>query len=190
MLAKFDQLYKNLKLKMCSQACMRTNFVSTAISFVTGIWKEVSAKLPHWVLFNVCIALAPLVLNYLKASLFAETNGQDFLSSLSLNGELFIISTAILGESVGDLVTSKNEGRVATVIGGVCVLLLISTTFLFAAVTTSDTAQAQVDNSSAISRMSLHFFYASFFMSACCKLMASSSDSPEASSSSDSQAES
>ncbi len=152
------------------------NLIIVVANFIKGIWNEILKQLPRWLLFNVCIALSPLVLNYLKAILFAETNGEGFINSLSRNGELFIISTAILGESVGDLVASKNTGIIATVVGGVCVLLLISTTFLFAAVTAYVPSQDRLETF-AISQMSLRFFCASFVVSACCKLMSPSPSS-------------
>ena len=86
--------------------------------------------LTRWLIFNVCIALIPLAYSYML--LFGgQGSFADFLNVFSVEGELSVLSVALVGESIGDLFTTvKTQAFLRLTAGGVCTVSLILACFL------------------------------------------------------------
>lgn len=54
----------------------------------------------RWLLFNVAIAVSPLVLNYILRALFQQT---PKIIDVIQNGELYLVATALAAASIGEV---------------------------------------------------------------------------------------
>ncbi len=97
--------------------------------------KELIQTFTVWIIFSVLLALSPIAFNYLLSYLSGKS--PDF-SILLQNGELFIVSVAIGAGAAGQLIGSGQNNRTLKIISaGGCFILVIISSFLFAAISTS-----------------------------------------------------
>lgn len=82
-------------------------------------------KMTRWIIFNVIIALLPLLLNYF----IIRTSGRAAdMAMLIAKGEILLISAAIAAGAIGELLNGGDGHRIAKyVAGGSCVILLFMT---------------------------------------------------------------
>lgn len=128
--------------------------------------KESVTRITQWMIFNVCIALMPILINYVKV---VSVKGKHFeLSALFAHGELLLVSVAIAAEAVGGLMLSKPEKKFRKLLmGGASILLLMFTSFWFADIVTEIGPLDAVF----IARTSLVVFAITLFTSGNCKLL-------------------
>uniref|UniRef100_B8HWN1 Uncharacterized protein n=1 Tax=Cyanothece sp. (strain PCC 7425 / ATCC 29141) TaxID=395961 RepID=B8HWN1_CYAP4 len=88
-------------------------------------------RIIQWLLFNVAIALAPLIATYIHSTLERTPPYSNIWNNLS-SKELLIISIALIGDAMGSLYKSDFNKSLRLIAGGICVCLLLFTTILFA----------------------------------------------------------
>lgn len=105
------------------------NFANTRI--------EVFHHLIYWFLFSFGLAVLPLLCNFFFSHL-AGTPSESVLNTLSPGGELLLVSTAIIGDAVGSLATSKTQTKklklLKGLVAGICLLILVLSCLLFSAI--------------------------------------------------------
>ena len=83
----------------------------------------------NWILFNVILALFPLVLN---AILLPLSGGMIKWKDLLKDGELFFFSTSITASSIGSIFLKRPSNLAfSVVLGSFLVILLITSSCLF-----------------------------------------------------------
>lgn len=98
---------------------------------------RVVMTLTYWFFFNVCIALTPLLITYLFLPT-SQGSIEDFFQIFSVEGQLAILSVALVGGGIGDLLASNKTKKLSKLLaGGICTLCLIVACFL-----SSNTVQA------------------------------------------------
>ena len=103
------------------------------------MWK----KLIKWFIFSVLLALLPLLTNYLLHKI-AQT--PITLEKLLSHGELFLIATALGATALGEIIAShKQRGILTTCSGGGCLLIVITSSMLFAFVSGTPLFKANID---------------------------------------------
>lgn len=100
-----------------------------------------SEKLVRWFIFSVMVALAPLVISYLGLRL----DGQEpRFYMLTMRGEVLLISTTIASAAVGEIIASGREKAIQKLVsGGSCVLFVLHSSLLFAAIQARQAADPQ-----------------------------------------------
>jgi asparagine N-glycosylation enzyme membrane subunit Stt3 len=89
-------------------------------------------KLVRWCIFNVLIALAPLVISYLALGLDRK---EPSLALVTARGELLLISTTIASAAIGELLPSgRNYATLKVTSGGACMLLVLLSSLFFSAI--------------------------------------------------------
>ena len=122
-------------------------------------------KLIHWSIFNVSIALLPLLFNLMF--LFIQEKFPGF-NILLYRGELLIISAAISADALGEYVNGTITNKTAKlIIGGSCVLLLAMSSLLFAAIAIN----AEQLNQNRVAIISVSVFLATILTSGICKYL-------------------
>lgn len=129
--------------------------------------EEIRTSLTKWLIFSVCIALAPLVCKYLGMT---DLNHQNFflgfLELFSENGELLIIATVLAAEGTGEiLLTSKTRSSTKILAGGTGILILVFACYLLPVLSTGENATEKDINAAKI------IFGASLVTSAACKII-------------------
>lgn len=103
------------------------------------LWKakdgNMIEKFTIWIIFSVVLALAPLLFN----AILTFIGGQSpTFAQLLQNGELLIIAVAIGADAIGKLFGSGSDRRLLKIAaGGGCTLLIIFSSLLFSAISTS-----------------------------------------------------
>ena len=99
-------------------------------------------KLLHWSIFNVVIALSPLIFNFVFR-LLKDTGGVS-IHFLFARGELLLICAAIAADAVGEFMIGTIQNKYARLLtGGSCVVLLMLSSLFFAAVASADTSNEE-----------------------------------------------
>lgn len=120
-------------------------------------------KITYWFIFNVVIALLPLVFNVL---LIFSRDIPFNAEALFFRGELLIVSAAIAADAVGGLIGGGQKNRISRlIIGGMCVVLLCLSSLLFAAISIDETAFSP----SRVTIISLVMFLSTVVASGSCK---------------------
>lgn len=126
-------------------------------------------KLLHWTIFNVIIALLPLIFNSLFRILKSELE-VDF-HPIFFRGELFIISAAIAADAIGEFMIGEISNKYARlIIGGTCVIMLALSTLLFAAVSVNAEVSSPLSQSR-VTNFSIVVFMATVISSGACKYL-------------------
>jgi hypothetical protein len=100
-----------------------------------------SEKLTRWIIFNVMVALVPLFAGYLGLQLGREEPG---LHTLTARGELLLISSAIAAAAVGELIPAgRSKATFKLCAGGTCILLVLVSSLVFAAIQARPDADPQ-----------------------------------------------
>lgn len=108
------------------------------------LWKtrdgNMTEKFTIWLIFSVTLALAPLLFN---ASLMFISGKSPTLAQLLKNGELLIITVAIGADAIGKLFGSGSARKLLKIAaGGGTTLLVIFSSLLFSAISTSSLGTA------------------------------------------------
>jgi hypothetical protein len=128
--------------------------------------KDGVVKLTQWLIFNVCIALTPILINYLKVA--SVKDGHFEIDMLFAHGELLLISVAIAAEAIGGLMVSKSDKKLRKLLaGGASIMLLILASFWFADIVT----EVEPLDVSFVASTSLIVFAVTLFTSGNCKLL-------------------
>lgn len=104
----------------------------TEIYFLLG---EISFSLIKWSLFTVGISLTPPLCGYL-IKLSEENYSESFFYFSTANGSLFIISAALVGKGLSEILTNKTAASyLKLLLGGLGIIFLMAGCILFAEVT-------------------------------------------------------
>lgn len=120
---------------------------------------ELGAKLARWVFFTLLISIAPLVLDYIMVSMRSQAavNYSEVLSK----GQLFLLSSAFLCVSLGELAGTSKKFQIAKiVVSGLCALLIIFSIGLYAIANNQPS-----DAVFSLSKLSIVFYIASIVVS-------------------------
>src|SRR5882724_4784567 len=92
-------------------------------------------RLTVWLIFSVALALLPIAFNAVRV--FLSGTSVSF-SELLKNGELLIVAVAIGGDATGKLIASGQSRKILKLTaGGSCILLIITSSLLFAFISTA-----------------------------------------------------
>jgi hypothetical protein len=130
--------------------------------------KNVSESIIQWVLFTVGITLTPMLFAYLLIILTKQPPYSDFVRAVSSRGELFIVAAALLGEAVSDMIKRTRAKNLNLLVGGLCVLPLMMSCFLFAAIQSA--LPGQWLNKEVILLLSNGLFVYSLLLGLACKV--------------------
>src|SRR5258706_15297615 len=104
------------------------------------------AKITKWVVFGVLFGLAPLLADYLVQSLHPRPAPPFDWSEILMKGELLIVSAAITGAAVGELIgSSKSWLWVKILAGGGCIIVMIAAALLYASIASDLRSQVRYD---------------------------------------------
>lgn len=119
-------------------------------------------------MFTVGITLMPMLFSYLWIIIQTKQPPYpDFIRAVSSRGELFIVAAALLGEAVSDMLKRTRAKNLNLLVGGLCLLPLMVSCFLFAAIQSASPGQWL--NKEFILTLSKGFFGYSFFLGLACK---------------------
>jgi hypothetical protein len=107
----------------------------------TLLGKGVVENLIQWAIFSVGIAFTPLLFSYFWILLTTEAPHPNFVRAVSSRGELLIVAAALLGEALSDMLKRNRRKNLNLFIGGVCLLVLMPSCFLFASIQTASLNQ-------------------------------------------------
>ena len=122
-------------------------------------------KLTRWLIFSVLISLVPLFTSY--AGLLLDGRPAS-LHTLTGRGELLLITTTLAAAAIGELIPSGRErGTQKLLAGGSCIVIVLFSSLLFAAVQ----SRAQSD-ASLVFALSLSLFCGTLLASGSCLYLA------------------
>lgn len=136
-----------------------------------GWTKAASENLIQWFIFTVSMAFVPLIFNYFLTVLGLTSTRPDvgFMEAVAPRGELMIISAAVTGEAISDLLKRSPSKNLKLSIGGFCVLMLLMSSMCYAALQAAD--PNRVINKEIVLRLSTIVLYVSLMLGASCKII-------------------
>lgn len=100
-------------------------------------------RITRWLFFSVVLALVPLGVTWIVRRVTHPIGLPELLS----NGELLLISAALTGASIGELLGRWTSWpRTEIIAGGACVVLLSLATMCFAGLSAARAAQESINN--------------------------------------------
>ena len=165
---KTDVFRSRLKFRaFCYRAILRVQSVSTK----QRRWppKSVTESLIQWSMFSVCVALLPMLFSYSWIVLTKRPPHPDFIRAVSSRGELLIIAAALLGEALSDMLKRTRAKNLNLLIGSLCLLPLMMSCFLFAAIQSASPGQWL--DTEKILQFSKALFGYSLLLGAACKVV-------------------
>ena len=122
-----------------------------------------------WIIFSVTIALLPLIFDGIVETYLIKESSIEWTRILA-RGELLIVSVAIGSEAIGRIVLSGKSDRVSRIIpSGICFVLVMFSSSLFAYVSRPTEIPVIIDNVSTISSV---MFLMTMISSGSCVLLA------------------
>jgi hypothetical protein len=86
--------------------------------------KALTQDLVQWFTFTVVMTVVPIFTALITTSLKSNRN-PDFMSQVSLNGELLIASVAIAAEACSDMYKRSTSTNMKLLVGGTALVLVI-----------------------------------------------------------------
>ncbi len=129
-----------------------------------------SLRVIRWLIFNVALAVVPLVVS----GLIRATRGQALSLYIMLaNGELLLITVCMAGAAIGELLGIKERRypKLELIAGGTCVVILVVTAIYFADISSAHTSSQQIDFA-VIKWTSLVLYTSGFIASLSCIVIA------------------
>lgn len=121
-------------------------------------------KVARWGVFSVMFALLPLLFHFLKQ--FITSGVLPQIGSVSLHGELLLVSSGIAATAVGEVIASGQKLAVLKILaGGGCALVLVVASFSYTFISAPDADSAAVSSLS-----TLMFIFAIVSSGACISL--------------------
>ena len=102
-------------------------------------------RLARWLIFGVLLALVPLIFSWAARQMRSQPSD---LHTVLANGELFLVTAAISGAAVGELVGVVRSARQPfweIVAGGCCLIVVVLSAHLFADIAAVRATAATVD---------------------------------------------
>jgi len=102
-------------------------------------------RFARWLIFGVLLALVPLIFSWAAREMRSQPSGLDVVLA---NGELFLVTAAISGAAVGELVGVVRTTRQPfweIVAGGCCLIVVVLSAHLFADISAVRATAATVD---------------------------------------------
>lgn len=130
--------------------------------------KTVTESIIQWSIFTVGITLMPLLFSYFWIILTKRPPYPDFIRAVSSRGELLIVSAALLGEAISDMLKRTRAKNFNLFVGGLCLISLMLSCLLFAAI--QSTLPGQWLNKEVILKLSNAFFGYSLLLGLACKV--------------------
>lgn len=88
---------------------------------------EILTSLCQWLIFSVLISLIPLGVRFLSMESTLDQASSGFLTVFSSNGDLLLISTVLVSEGVGEIITESKIPDLLKIISVGCSLLIVIT---------------------------------------------------------------
>lgn len=130
-------------------------------------------RLVRWCIFSVAVTLLPIIFNLIKC--MVNSNCTLSITYLFCHGELLIISNAIAGSAIGQVIAVRNTRHVPTLIAaGSCVIILSLSSFLYAEMTAAGSTNSYDPHG--ISITSLVMFILTILAGASCVILAEVSE--------------
>jgi hypothetical protein len=129
--------------------------------------KGVIENFLQWSIVSVGIALTPMLFSYFWILLTKRPPHPDFIGAVSSRGELLIVAAALLGEASSDMVKRTRAKNLNLLVFGLCLLPLMTSCFLFAAI--QSIAPGQWLDKELILKLSNGLFGYSLCLGAACK---------------------
>lgn len=124
-----------------------------------------SQRVTRWLIFGVIIAVSPLIAAYLFAVI---KGGHPAYSDIVGTGELFLLSIALCGAAMGDLVSGAGTKRELKFYSGGCTLVvLVLSALLYAGVSEARLSDTQMD-AGMVSVISTILFAVGLVSCGCC----------------------
>lgn len=130
-----------------------------------GHGNDVRLKIIKWLLFNIFFALMPLIYRYLKLCIFNSCVNP--LEPLYKQGELLLLSTAVLAESMGELANPKPKPHykyLSVIMMGLSFLVISLNTNMFLDINA-------FSNAGVVSVWSCSIYFTSIIFGLCSKVM-------------------
>ena len=102
-------------------------------------------RFTRWLIFGVLLALVPLLFSWATRQLRAQPSSLDVLLA---NGELFLVTAALAGAAIGELLGVARSSRQPfweIVAGGCCLIVVVLSAHLFADISAIRATAATVD---------------------------------------------
>ncbi len=100
-------------------------------------------KLILWSVYTVLISIAPLVVSFLIRLTRGESTA---LSDIIGNGELLLITVAILGAAIGELLAGNHRyPEFELISGGICILTLLISSLYFADISGANAVESRIN---------------------------------------------
>jgi hypothetical protein len=128
-------------------------------------------RFAKWAIFGVIFAIAPLAADYFIGSLHNPSSTFSWHDVVS-KGELLLVTAAIAGAGVGELIGSgKDWLPFKLVTGGACFVILLVAAELYSSIASDVRLQAVYDKPRLVD-YSIYLFFATLIASAGCILAA------------------
>jgi hypothetical protein len=102
-------------------------------------------RFARWLIFGVLLALVPLLFSWATRQLRAQPSSLDVLLA---NGELFLVTAALAGAAIGELLGVARASRQPfweIVAGGCCLIVVVLSAHLFADISAIRATAATID---------------------------------------------
>jgi hypothetical protein len=134
--------------------------------------EKVYNKIQIWILFNVFVALTPIVFHFIS---YPIRGLRVNVGELLAKGDLLLVTAALAAGAIGDIMFSGSQKSLTpnlkiskTLVCGCCVLLLMLSSLIYAQISTSGTPLSH----EMIVKFSSTLFGCTFFVGLCCGVLA------------------
>ncbi len=129
-------------------------------------------RLFKWLLFGVVVALAPLIADYFLHSVHFTGGTVPNWHMVLIKGELLLVSAAISGAGVGELIgTSRDWLPFKLICGGSCIVILFIAVVLYTGIANDVRLGTNYDKTALVNK-SIWIFIATFVAALGCILAA------------------
>ena len=129
-------------------------------------------RFAKWLIFGIAFALAPLLADYFIQLIHPRPNVAFDWHEILTKGELLLISSAIAGAAVGEIIgTGRAWLPFKIITGGACIIITIISALLYSAVASDLRLNVAYDRAALVTN-SIYIFWATIIASAGCILAA------------------